>query len=149
MGKGDAALKRLSIALSILLLAALLCACGSAKIKEGTEPEPLDPSRLSDGTYSSEVQLRGGSGKAGVVSPVTVRVESGKAVAVLVWTSKNYDYMLVDGTRYDVLSIENGSTFEIPVSSFNAWLPVIGDTTAMSVPHEVEYELYFSAPEKA
>ena len=141
-------MKRLHIALSIVLLAALLCACGTAKMKGGTEPEPLDPARLTDGTYSSEVQLRGGSGKAGIASPATVRVESGKATAELVWTSKNYDYMIVDGSRYNALSNENGSTFEIPVSSFNKWLPVVGDTTAMSVPHEIEYELYFSAPEK-
>lgn len=141
-------MKRLYLIVSLVLLAALLCACGAAKVKEGTEPEPLDPSRLSDGTYTAGVELRGGSGKAGVVSPATVRVEGGKAVATLVWTSRNYDYMLVDGTRYNALSTENGSTFEIPVRGFNEWLPVVGDTTAMSVPHEVEYELYFSAPEK-
>ncbi len=37
----------------------------------------------------------------------------------IVWSSSKYDYMLVDGQRYDVLSTEPGSTFEIPVEAFD------------------------------
>ena len=51
--------------------------------------------------------------------------------------------MLVNGERYDVLSTEPGSTFEIPVEAFDTDLTVIGDTTAMSTPHEIEYTLNF------
>ena len=53
-------------------------------------------------------------------------------------------YMLVDGQRYDVLTIEGGSTFEIPVRALDTPLTVIGDTTAMSTPHEIEYTLTFA-----
>lgn len=53
--------------------------------------------------------------------------------------------MLVDGVKYEVLSTEPGSTFEIPVAAFDTVLTVIGDTTAMSTPHEIEYTLNFSS----
>ena len=39
----------------------------------------------------------------------------------------------------------SNSTFEIPVSAFDAPLPVIADTVAMSEPHEVEYTLCFDS----
>ena len=53
--------------------------------------------------------------------------------------------MVVGGERYDVLTTEPGSTFEIPVAAFDTDLTVIGDTTAMSTPHEIEYTLNFSS----
>ena len=36
------------------------------------------------------------------------------------------------------------SVFEIPVEVFDEGIDVIGDTTAMSTPHEVEYTLTFA-----
>ena len=100
---------------------------------------------LTDGVYTVEVGFAGGSGKAYVLTPCTVTVTDGAAVATIVWSSSKYDYMLVDGTRYDVRSTENGSTFEIPVAAFDTALTVIGDTTAMSTPHEIEYTLTFDS----
>lgn len=100
---------------------------------------------LTDGTYSIAVTLEGGSGKVSVQSPCTLTVADGKMTAQIVWSSSHYDYMLVDGERYDALSNEDGSTFEIPVSALDTPLAVIGDTTAMSTPHEIEYTLTFDA----
>ena len=100
---------------------------------------------LADGTYTAEVAFSGGSGRSHVESPVTITVADGKATATLIWSSSNYDYMLVDGVRYDVLTTDPGSTFEIPVAAFDKDLTVIGDTTAMSTPHEIEYTLNFSS----
>lgn len=100
---------------------------------------------LADGTYTAEVAFSGGSGRSHVESPVTITVADGKATATLIWSSSNYDYMLVDGVRYDVLTTEPGSTFEIPVEVFDKDITVIGDTTAMSTPHEIEYTLNFSS----
>ena len=91
------------------------------------------------------VAFSGGSGKSHIDSPVTLTVADGKAVATVVWSSSKYDYMIVDGERYDVLTTEPGSTFEIPVAAFDTDLTVIGDTTAMSTPHEIEYTLNFSS----
>ena len=79
------------------------------------------------------------------IEKAAATVADGKAVATVVWSSSKYDYMLVDGVRYDVLSTENGSTFEIPVAAFDTALTVIGDTTAMSTPHEIEYTLNFAS----
>ena len=100
---------------------------------------------LADGTYSIAVTLEGGSGKVSVQSPCTLMVADDKMTAQIVWSSSHYDYMLVDGERYDALSNEDGSTFEIPVSALDTPLAVIGDTTAMSTPHEIEYTLTFDA----
>ena len=100
---------------------------------------------LADGTYTIAVTLEGGSGKANIQSPCTLTVADGKMTAQIVWSSSHYDYMLVDGERYDALSNEDGSTFEIPVSALDTPLAVIGDTTAMSTPHEIEYTLMFDA----
>ena len=100
---------------------------------------------LADGMYTAEVAFAGGSGKAHIASPVTLTIADGKAVATVVWSSSKYDYMVVDGERCDVLTTEPGSTFEIPVAAFDTDLTVIGDTTAMSTPHEIEYTLNFSS----
>ena len=99
----------------------------------------------ADGTYTCDVTLEGGSGRATVESPAALTVADGKMTATIVWSSPNYDYMLVDGERCDVLSTENGSTFEIPVAALDTPLAVVGDTTAMSTPHEIDYTLTFDA----
>ena len=59
------------------------------------------------------------------------------------WNSSNYDYMLVDGEKYLPVNTEGNSVFEIPVLCFDKPMQVIGDTGAMSKPHEVEYTLIF------
>ena len=100
---------------------------------------------LADGSYTAEVAFSGGSGKSHIESPVTLTVKDGAVTATVVWSSSKYDYMLVDGERYDVLTTEPGSTFEIPVAAFDTDLTVIGDTTAMSTPHEIEYTLNFAS----
>ncbi len=115
-----------------------------------SNPEPMDENAaaaiaLADGTYTIEVGFEGGSGKSHVLTPCTLKVENGAATATIVWSSDKYDYMLVDGQRYDVLTTEGGSTFEIPVRALDTPLTVIGDTTAMSTPHEIEYTLTFDS----
>ncbi len=100
---------------------------------------------LSDGTYSIEVTLTGGTGRASVASPLTLTVQDGQMIATLVWSSPNYDYMLVDGVRYDAAVVDGHSVFTVPVASLEEPLPVVADTVAMSVPHEIEYTLTFDA----
>ena len=100
---------------------------------------------LEDGTYSVEVTKSGGTGKATIQSPTTMKVEDGKCTATITWSSDNYDYMLVDGEKYLPISTEEFSVFEIPVAAFDHRLGVVGDTLAMSVPHEVNYTLVFDS----
>ena len=100
---------------------------------------------LADGIYDVDVSLEGGSGKAYVESPATLRIENGEAYATIEWSSANYDYMKVDGEKYELLDEEGNSTFEIPVTAFDFKIPVLADTIAMSTPHEIEYTLKFDS----
>ena len=53
--------------------------------------------------------------------------------------------MLVDDVRYDAEIVDGHSVFVIPVSALDTEIAVIADTTAMSVPHEIEYTLQFDS----
>ncbi len=108
-------------------------------------PDPQESAAFADGSYTASVTLEGGSGKATVESPAVLRCEGGQFWATIVWSSPNFDYMKVNGTRYDPINTEGNSTFEIPVAAFDQKLEVIADTVAMSEPHEVAYTLQFSA----
>ena len=77
-----------------------------------------------DGEYSVQVELEGGSGKASVTSPTLLKVEDGKAYAQIQWSSSNYDYMVVDNTKYLPTNEEGmNSVFEIPILSMDEWDP--------------------------
>lgn len=97
----------------------------------------------ADGTYEIELTFEGGSGKAKILSPAVVTVTGKKAVATVQWDSPNYDYMIVDGEKFLPVNTQGDSVFEIPVPEFDEPVSVIGDTVAMSKPHEVEYTLIF------
>lgn len=104
------------------------------------EPAQIE---LKDGEYAIEVELEGGTGRATVTSPATLIVKDGLAYAQIEWSSSKYDYMLLGEEKYLPLNKEGNSVFEIPITVFDEPMTVIADTTAMSVPHEVEYTLAF------
>ncbi len=110
-----------------------------------TNPEPMEAetTELSDGTYTVELDFEGGSGKASISSPATINVADGKITATFEWSSPNYDYMIVDGEKYLPVNEDGNSVFEIPVASLDEPMTVIGDTVAMSKPHEIEYTITF------
>lgn len=120
---------RAKAALSLFALLSLLVLCAFA-------PE--------DGEYSVSVELTGGSGKASVTSPTLLTVKDGIPFARIQWSSPNYDYMVVDGKRYENQSEEGmNSVFEIPVLCWDSWMDAIADTTAMGSPVEVHYQMFF------
>jgi hypothetical protein len=99
-----------------------------------------------DGEYSIEVNMTGGSGRASVTSPTLLIIRNRKAYAKLYWSSTYYDYMIVDGVKYQNNTRDGGtSTFIIPITSMDAPVPVIADTTAMGDPVEISYQLTFYA----
>ena len=115
-----------------------------------SNPEPMEEEaqaentlQLEDGVYTVDLAFEGGSGKAKVLSPATVTVSGGNVTATIQWSSPNYDYMIVDGEKYLPVNTEGDSVFEIPVLFFDKPMDVIGDTVAMSKPHEIEYTLTF------
>lgn len=96
------------------------------------------------GSYTCAVELAGGSGRASIASPAALVSDGETLIATIVWSSPNYEYMLVDGVQYDPIQKEGNSTFEIPVS-LDRELDVSASTTAMSTPHLVQYTLYFDS----
>ena len=117
-----------------------------------SDPQPLADDTAesdvpADGSYTVEAVLQGGSGKASVQSPARLTVENGAMTATVVWSSKNYDLMIVNGQEYTPTYENELSCFTIPVSALGTPLPVQAETTAMSQPHMIDYTLTFSSPE--
>lgn len=116
-----------------------------------SDPQPLEENQKQtensvkpeNGTYTIELTFEGGSGKASVASPAVLTVEDENMTATLEWSSPNYDYMIVAGETYLPVNTEGNSVFEIPVTALDEPIEVIGDTVAMSTPHEIEYTLTF------
>ena len=120
----------IAILLSCLLICTLFTACGKKE--------------LSDGTYTIEVTLTGGSGRASVESPASITVQGDKMTAIIVWSSPFYEYMLIDDVQYDPIQTEGNSTFEIPIV-LDEDMAISASTIAMSEPHLVEYTLHFDS----
>lgn len=114
----------------------------SDPVAEGAA-DTFDLSAVEDGTYTIELTMEGGSGRASIQSPTQITVADGAATAILEWSSPNYDYMLVNGEKYLPVNTEGNSVFEVPVEALDVPLTMIGDTVAMSTPHEVEYTVTF------
>lgn len=143
-----------------LMLVLTLTSCGSQEVnfqneekitseQESSENADVNSSEevvnsYEDGEYQAELTMEGGTGKAYIQSPVSISIKDGNAEATLVWSSVNYDYMIVNEVKYMNETPGTESTFTIPVNDLNEPLDVIGDTVAMSTPHEIEYTLYFS-----
>lgn len=121
----------------ILLLCVVAVGCGGC-----AGPIPSNTG-IEDGEYTVNVELSGGTGRAEILSPAELTVKDGSAVVRIEWSSSSYDYMIVDGEKYLPVNENGNSVFEISVTGFDEAVPVIADTTAMSVPHEIEYELIF------
>ena len=113
----------------------------SRAVSGTTEPVKVN---IKDGTFSIEVGLTGGSGRASVSSPTWFIVKDRKAYAKLLWSSPNYDYMIVGGKKFMNETLDgSNSTFTIPITAMDKPITVIGDTTAMGDPLEIEYQLTF------
>lgn len=111
--------------------------------QEEKETGKAQKAELEEGTYTIEVKLDGGSGKAEILSPALLQVSEDQITAQIQWNSPNYDYMIVDGETFYPVNTEGNSVFEIPAETFDVPVKVIGDTVAMSRPHEIEYTLTF------
>ena len=148
---------RIRIVLLLLMVVFLLFGCG---VRMGADASAAQPSETSatatgllsftelseipDGSYWIRVSMTGGSGRASISSPTGFYVKDGQATADIHWSSASYDYMKLDGVRYDAFTDAAGhSAMTIPVAALNTAIPVLADTTAMSKPYEIEYELSF------
>lgn len=149
---------RIRILLLLVMVVLVLSGCGarsrgtdaSAAQLSGTSLSAAglrsfsELSEIPDGSYWIRVSMTGGSGRASISSPTGFYVKDGQATADIHWSSASYDYMKLDGVRYDVFTDAAGhSAMTIPVSALNTAIPVLADTTAMSKPYEIEYQLSF------
>ena len=107
-------------------------------------PYVMGKCSLKDGAYKINVSLSGGSGRTSVKSPADLRVKDGMPLAQIEWSSPNYDYMILNGEKILPLANKENSVFELPVLVFDKPMSVFADTTAMSTPHEILYQLEFS-----
>lgn len=148
---------RIRILLLLLMIVFLLFGCG---VRMGADSSAVQPSEVSasasgllsfselseipDGSYWIRVSMTGGSGRASISSPTGFYVKDGQATADIHWSSASYDYMKLDGARYEAFTDAAGhSAMTIPVSALDTAIPVLADTTAMSKPYEIEYQLTF------
>ena len=105
---------------------------------------PLGETSVEDGSWLCDVTLKGGSGKSSVESPAALSVKDGAITATIIWSSPNYEYMLVGEERYEPVNQGGNSTFEIPVV-LDTEMPVSASTVAMSQPHLIDYTLFFDS----
>nr|WP_296157088.1 hypothetical protein [uncultured Blautia sp.] len=112
---------------------------------EDTKKITAEDLKLEDGSYTVEVTMEGGTGRATIESPAAIEVKDGNVTATIVWSSPNYDYMLVGDKKYEPVNKDGNSAFEIPVDGFDYPMEVTADTVAMSTPHEIDYTLQFDS----
>ena len=95
--------------LSFCICLSILTGCGSSPKNDQTQQKATETqmaeteqdTSLEDGEYTANVKLEGGSGRASVDSEAQIKVTDGQAYATIVWSSSHYDYMLVDGQKYE------------------------------------------------
>ena len=107
----------------------------------------LETLNLADGEYQVDLVLEGGSGKTMAESPAVLTAAGGQAIVKLVINSSNYDYVLLDGNKYENQNPDGNSTFEIPALYFEAPIPIIADSIALGRSTEIEYTLTISVPQ--
>ena len=122
--------KRIFCLLGIFIL--LLTACSTAETP------------TSDGQYTIDVKLSGGSGKATIATPAMMTIRDGRYTATIVWSSPFYEWVKIGDVQYLPIQEEGNATFEIPVE-LDKDLPISAQTVAMSEPHVIDYTLYFDS----
>lgn len=99
---------------------------------------------VADGSYTMEVTMTGGTGRASIDSPAEITVKGGKYTAKIVWSSSHYEKMTIGDVTYEKLNKEGNSTFEIPIEA-DKDISISALTTAMSEPHWIDYVLHFDS----
>ena len=143
-------MKRKMIRAGILMGCLLLCGCtGPGKGPDAAETSKTETAAMSEtmapvGNDEIPGQFRwsGGTGKVQISCP-RLREEGGQTYATLVFSSSHYTYVRVGDEIYNGVSDEDSSIFEIPVT-LDEYMTIAAETTAMSQPHEIEYEIFVS-----
>lgn len=102
---------------------------------------------LSDGTYiPSGITVSGGTGKVTITCP-QITVKGGKAYGNIVFSSKYYTKIKVNGETYNGTTVGTTAVFaEVPIE-LNMDMEITGTTTAMSAAHDIIYTIKVNLPE--
>jgi iron complex transport system substrate-binding protein len=126
--------KKISIFWVCIIGTMIVTSCASQGVTSALQQQENE-------SFLVDITFEGGSGKAYIKSPVEITKTDGKLTARFIWSSKNYDYMIVNGIKYENENNGGESTFTVEIDNITDDLTVIGDTVAMSVPHEIEYKI--------
>ncbi|MDO4753724.1 MAG: ABC transporter substrate-binding protein [Bacillota bacterium] len=130
----------------VLVLAATATASLSSLLFAESETAAQSSTKNpSDGLYRIEAQLKGGTGRVKIHSPVEIEVKNGEITAVFIWTSSFYEYMLVDGQKHlpeNRDKEKDTTTFRIPLKAIETF-PFVAQTSKMSRPYDIEYSIEF------
>ena len=85
---------------------------------------------LADGTYQIGCILGNAGGNTALESSI-VTVKDGNASVRIEFNTGKFDYVKVDGVRYDAVEGEENAVFEFPVTVFDREIPMIADSTAI------------------
>lgn len=102
---------------------------------------------LIDGEYKSEITLEGGTGRTTIQSPANVYIENGVVTAEIIWSSPNYDLMIIGDKEYKSISNDGHSLFLVEIPSLDTPLEIKAETVAMSTPHLIDYTITVSGAE--
>ncbi|SEP99760.1 iron complex transport system substrate-binding protein [Lachnospiraceae bacterium NE2001] len=127
----------------------LMLICVTSCASQGVASYSQQNAEITKETYLIDITFEGGTGKAYIKSPVEVTSVDGEMTAKFVWSSKNYDYMIVNGIKYENENDGGESTFTVDIDNIEEPLTVIGDTVAMSTPHEIEYVITWGEKENS
>ena len=131
------------------LCVVLMLICVTSCASRGVASYNQENAEITKETYLVDITFEGGTGKAYIQSPVEVTSIDGEMTAKFVWSSKNYDYMIVNGIKYENENDGGESTFTVDIDNIDEPLTVIGDTVAMSKPHEIEYVITWGEKENS
>jgi hypothetical protein len=107
-----------------------------------------EASAIPEGEYAPDgFTFSGGTGKVTISCP-KITVADGAVTATLVFSSPNYPVLAVDGVEYAAEHEGDTSIFVIP-ARLDADMALVGTTTAMSQPHDVEYVIHIYMNEAA
>lgn len=98
------------------------------------------------GTYKLDVALTGAASDVSVESPAQVIVaEDGTMTATIVWSSPDYDLMIVGGEEYYPVPRTGNATFTVPVVALDQDIPIQAEATAASEPRMIDCTLRFDS----
>lgn len=137
------------ILLSIVMMLSVFQTASASKLEEDADHSTEAVNNctdMADGTYvPASFAFSGGTGKVKITCP-EITVADGKVYAHIVFSSSSYAYVKASGMICYAEIMDGKAHFTIPCE-LNGNNRILGLTTKMSTPHEVEYILYISMNE--